>query len=108
LDQQQGHTHPHKQKRNITPWVLFTIFIFGPCEPLIPIVMYPSAKENYQQMFILTLIFSLITITTMMTLVAAAHYGFKFIPMKKLEKHYHTLAGGAIFLCGMGMLVLGL
>ncbi|MFA6004672.1 MAG: hypothetical protein WC881_11460, partial [Elusimicrobiota bacterium] len=28
-----AHVHVHEQpKANITPWVLFTIFVFGPCE----------------------------------------------------------------------------
>ena len=37
----QDHTHVHngKDTPNVTPWVLFTIFVFGPCEPLIPILM---------------------------------------------------------------------
>jgi len=105
---ENDHNHATNKKRNITPWILFTIFIFGPCEPLIPIVMYPAAKDNYTQMLILTMIFSLITILTMITLVAVSYYGFRFLPMKKLERHSHALAGGAIFLCGMGMLFLGL
>src|SRR3989339_1630894 len=28
------HIHEEETKVNITPWVLFTIFVFGPCEPL--------------------------------------------------------------------------
>ncbi len=102
------HIHESKEKASLTPWILFTIFIFGPCEPLIPIVMYPAAKHNYSQMIILTIVFSLITITTMIVLVTAASYGFKFFPVKKLERHSHTLAGGTIFLCGLGMLLLDL
>jgi ABC-type nickel/cobalt efflux system permease component RcnA len=104
------HTHVHAsgKKKNITPWILFTIFIFGPCEPLIPIVMYPAAKGNYLQMFVLTIIFSAITIFTMLGLVSTTYYGLKLLPLKKLEIHYHALAGGTIFLCGMGMLFLGL
>ncbi|MCX6568312.1 MAG: hypothetical protein NT147_04595, partial [Candidatus Aminicenantes bacterium] len=42
------HAHPHgeEKKANITPWVLFTIFVFGPCEPLIPLIMYPAARHS--------------------------------------------------------------
>lgn len=102
------HIHESNEKVNITPWILFTIFIFGPCEPLIPIVMYPAAKSNYVDMIILTIIFSVITITTMIILVSAASYGFKFLPIKKFERYSHALAGGTIFICGLGMLFLGL
>ena len=32
------HAHVHDEKKtNMTPWILFTIFVFGPCEPLIPL-----------------------------------------------------------------------
>jgi len=102
------HIHETDKKVNLTPWILFTIFIFGPCEPLIPIVMYPAAKHNYSEMIILTVIFSLITISTMIVLVTAASYGFRFLPMKKIERYSHALAGGTIFVCGLGMLSLGL
>jgi len=102
------HVHEGNEKVNLTPWILFTIFIFGPCEPLIPIVMYPAAKHNYSEMIILTVIFSFITITTMIILVTAASYGFKFLPIKKFERYSHALAGTTIFLCGLGMLFLGL
>ncbi|MHC4835539.1 MAG: sulfite exporter TauE/SafE family protein, partial [Planctomycetota bacterium] len=41
------HTHVHEQKNaNLTPWILFTIFVFGPCEPLIPLLIYPAAQSS--------------------------------------------------------------
>jgi len=43
----QEHTHVHQTDvLKTTPWILFLIFIFGPCEPLIPILMYPAAQNN--------------------------------------------------------------
>jgi sulfite exporter TauE/SafE len=102
------HIHEKKEKKNLTPWILFTIFIFGPCEPLIPIVMYPAAIHNYGEMLILTLIFCIITIVTMVFMVSAAAYGIRFLPLKKMERYTHALAGGTIFLCGLGMMFLGL
>jgi nickel/cobalt transporter (NicO) family protein len=107
---QEEHLHIHEkgEKINLTPWILFTIFVFGPCEPLIPLVMYPAAKNNYHELLLVTVIFSVVTIFTMLSLVLAASYGIRFLPMKTLEKYNHALAGGAIFLCGVGMLFLGL
>ncbi len=104
------HTHIHEsdEKAKITPWILFTVFIFGPCEPLIPIVMYPASKSNFMGMIILIIIFSLITIITMIVMVTTVSYGFKFLPVKKFERYTHALAGGTIFVCGLGMLFLGL
>ena len=104
------HSHEHEQKKtiNLTPWILFTIFVFGPCEPLIPIVMYPAAQHNYSHLAIVTLVFSAITIVTMLTVVTIASRGINLLPMKTLEKYSHALAGATIFLCGIGMLFLGL
>jgi nickel/cobalt transporter (NicO) family protein len=102
------HIHDEKSKVNLTPWILFTIFIFGPCEPLIPIVMYPAAKSNYWELVIVTATFSIITILTMLSIVLIALFGVNLLPMKFMEKYNHLLAGGTIFICGMGMLFLGL
>ncbi|MEI6765156.1 MAG: hypothetical protein WCM76_05905 [Bacteroidota bacterium] len=106
----QEHLHVHETagKKNLTPWILFTIFIFGPCEPLIPLVMFPAAKHDYSTLTLITLAFGAVTIGTMISLVLATSYGLKFLPMKKMEKYSHALAGGTIFLCGLGMLFLGL
>lgn len=106
----EEHTHVHekKDKVNITPWILFTIFVFGPCEPLIPLVMYPAAKNHYWQLTYVTVLFSLITIVTMIAMVYLARQGLKFLPLKTLERYNHAIAGGTILLCGIGMLFLGL
>lgn len=105
----EEHVHVHeKNNKNLTPWILFTIFIFGPCEPLIPIVMYPAAKHNFLALILVTAAFSLVTILTMLTLVLVTSFGIKLLPVKWMERYSHALAGGTIFLCGMGMLFLGL
>jgi sulfite exporter TauE/SafE len=43
----KDHLHVHKGEsaKNLTPWILFTIFVFGPCEPLIPLLMYPAQQK---------------------------------------------------------------
>jgi nickel/cobalt exporter len=102
------HTHIHEKKTNITPWVLFTIFVFGPCEPLIPILMYPAANGSLAGVASVTLIFGLVTISTMMTIVAVSYFGMSLIPFQKIEKYTHALAGASIFLCGIAIQFLGL
>lgn len=102
------HIHEKEDKINLTPWILFTIFVFGPCEPLIPLVMYPAAKKHYSELILVTIVFSVITITTMLSLVLLTSFGIKLLPMKTLEKYNHAFAGGTILLCGIGMLFLGL
>lgn len=103
-----AHLHESNSKLNLTPWILFTIFVFGPCEPLIPLVMYPAAKNDIKDLILVTIIFAAITIGTMIAMVLLLSYGFKLMPMKFLERYSHAIAGGTIFLCGLGMLFLGL
>jgi nickel/cobalt exporter len=105
---EHSHIHEKEDKKNITPWILITIFIFGPCEPLIPLVMYPAAKNNFGELALVTIIFSTVTILTMLSLVLITSYGIKLLPVKAMEKYSHALAGGTILLCGLGMLFFGL
>jgi sulfite exporter TauE/SafE len=95
------HTHIHTSKSgSLTPWILFTIFIFGPCEPLIPLIMYPAAKDDMMTVAIVALVFGLTTISTMLGIVLASFYGVARLTLGKLEKYSHALAGLAILLCG--------
>ncbi|MFH0895629.1 MAG: sulfite exporter TauE/SafE family protein [Bacteroidota bacterium] len=106
----EAHEHKHKpeKKVNMTPWILFTIFVFGPCEPLIPILMYPAAEQSISGMAMVTAVFSLTTIGTMMTVVLLSLTGIKFIPLQKMERYMHAIAGATILLCGLAIEFLGL
>lgn len=105
-----GHTHPHEpaQKANITPWVLFTIFVLGPCEPLIPLLMYPAARHSVAGTVLVATVFSVVTICTMLAIVMAASWGISFARLGKLERWTHALAGGAICVSGLAIQFLGL
>lgn len=92
----------------ITPWVLFIIFVLGPCEVLIPVLMYPAANESLGALLTVTGVFGVTTLGTMMGAVFLASYGLSFISIKPLEKYTHTIAGMVIFLSGMAIQVLGL
>ena len=105
----KDHSHVHESKgKTITPWILFTIFVLGPCEPLIPILMYPAAKNNVGGLILVTLIFATVTISTMMVVVYVTSTGIKLIPLKKMEKYSHALAGAIILFSGLGIQFLGL
>ena len=105
----KDHSHVHESKgKTITPWILFTIFVLGPCEPLIPILMYPAAKKNIGGLILITLIFAVVTISTMMVVVYVTSTGIKLIPLKKMEKYSHALAGAIILFSGLGIQFLGL
>jgi sulfite exporter TauE/SafE len=106
------HLHVHGaeqgEKKNITPWVLFTIFVFGPCEPLIPLVMYPAARHSTAGVVLVASAFGLATIATMLTIIALSSYGLRFVRLGRLERYSHALAGLVIFVSGLGVRFLGL
>jgi len=103
------HAHAHvAEKANITPWILFTIFVLGPCEPLIPILMYPAAKNSFTGLLLVTAVFGGVTITTMMTVVMLASWGINLAPFGKLERYTHALAGATICVSGLAIQFLGL
>jgi len=102
------HVHDLKRKANITPWVLFTIFVFGPCEPLIPLIMYPAAKHSMPGVALVAGAFAVATIATMLAIIALSTWGLSFVRLGRLERYAHALAGGAIFLSGLAVQFLGL
>ncbi|MEW6686128.1 MAG: sulfite exporter TauE/SafE family protein [Candidatus Edwardsbacteria bacterium] len=103
------HSHVHSSKsNNLTPWILFTIFVFGPCEPLIPFVMYPAAKGNMITVAIVSFSFGLTTVATMLGIVLALSFGLSKLPLRRVERYSHALAGLVIFLCGGAIKFLGL
>lgn len=121
-DHDHGHAHPHThvkaehahphgeapEKTNITPWILFTIFVFGPCEPLIPLIMYPAARHSTAGVVLVAVAFGLVTILTMLVIIAAASLGASFVKLGKLERYSHALAGLMIFVSGLTVQFLGL
>lgn len=103
------HTHVHHEKKaNITPWILFTIFVFGPCEPLIPLLMYPAAESSFWGMVLVASVFSVATIGTMMLIVMMTSWGVSFAKLGRLERYTHATAGAVICLSGLAIHVLGL
>jgi len=103
-----SHIHNQKKKTSITPWILFTIFVFGPCEPLIPLVMYPAVKHDISGVILVTLAFGLMTILTMLSIIAVSSWGMSFLRLGRLERYVHALAGAMIFISGLSVQFLGL
>lgn len=105
------HAHVHDQRstaKDLTPWILFTVFVLGPCEPLIPLLMYPAAKSSLGGMFLVTGIFAVTTIVTMLGIVILGTWGIGFAKLGKLERYTHAIAGGTICLSGLAIMFLGL
>ncbi|MGB0715794.1 MAG: hypothetical protein ACPGXK_07945 [Phycisphaerae bacterium] len=114
------HRHHHGEDRNhvhndqepathaaITGWALFTIFIFGPCEPLIPQLMIPAAAKSWAGVAMVALVFGLATWATMISAVTVGYLGLARISASPIIRYTHALTGMALTICGLAM-VLGL
>lgn len=118
-----GHTHSHGGRLHapdhvhdpatgetidLTPWILFVIFAFGPCEPLIPLFIYPAATSGWPAAVAVAAAFSGATLTVMLGVVLASTYGLERIPFKTWGRYSHALAGASIALTAGAMQVFGL
>lgn len=107
---QREHTHVHNGTTSvsITPWALFVIFVFGPCESLIPMLMYPAFKESFLGLLAVTSVFGTVTIGTMLGVVLLSRAGVSFVPMARIQRFSHAIAGATICLCGLAIQFVGL
>ena len=97
------HVHAHgtgQRAQSMTPWILFTIFVFGPCEPLIPILMFPAAKLSPWGVAWVCLVFGVCTLATMTTIVVAVCLGLTRVSFARLGRYGHAIAGLAVAACG--------
>jgi len=106
--EEHSHIHETKKVNSLTPWIIFTIFLFGPCEPLIPLLMFPAVNHSIAILVFVTITFAVTTIGTMLLVVITSLYGMRYISFKGAEKYSHAFAGGLILICGLSIKFLGL
>ncbi len=98
---QHAHVHTDAERAaSMTPWILFTIFVFGPCEPLIPLLMYPAAKLSAWGVVLVAIVFSVVTIGTMSAIVLATTLGLAKLPLRGMARWGHAVAGLVVTACG--------
>ena len=88
---------------SITPWAIFVVFVLGPCEPLIPILMFPAATKSVSAIFWVTGVFAVVTVATMLATVAIGQIGIERLRIQTLSRFGHTSAGAAMLGCGIGI-----
>jgi nickel/cobalt transporter (NicO) family protein len=104
-----SHMHAHQTKeKQITPWILFTIFIFGPCESLIPLMLGAWAIAKGTGVIVVAAAFSITTIITILAAVGILLAGISLVPLGKLERYTHAMAGLSLVICGIAIQFLGL
>ncbi len=105
-DHKHGESIAPKNRYAVTPWVMFIIFVLGPCEPMIPLLFVPAVQHSLFNMILLIMIYTFITLMTMILMVLLGYFSIGYFRTDKLERYIHVLAGFTIFICGMGMLFL--
>lgn len=106
---EHAHIHTRKSLKELTPWVLFIIFILGPCEPLIPLIMYPAIQKSILNVFLITLVFGAGTLFVMLAMVLTSVYGAKkLLKFPFIERYGNAIAGGVICSCGLAIKFLGI
>ncbi|MEO0364665.1 MAG: hypothetical protein AAF265_04125 [Pseudomonadota bacterium] len=110
-DHSREHLHVHAtEQQRFVPWALFLIFAFGPCEALIPLLMYPAAAANWPGAVFVTGVFAIATLITMLSLVLVTSWGLGRLAgghntVSFMSRHSHAFAGAAIVMCATLMLV---
>lgn len=105
-----GHLHLHEAEAGfrITPWILFTIFVLGPCEPMIPLVMYPAAQGGWTETGLVVALFGVITVGAMLATVLLAVRGLSLLPLSSSGRFAHAAAGAVVLGAGSAIQFLGL
>ncbi len=101
------HGHPHGSSKSISYWVVFIIFVLGPCEALLPLLT-ASAVLGTASVIVVAVVFSIATILTMLCAVAAGTFGLKLLRFRYLEEYASEIAGATVMCCGLAIACLGL
>jgi len=91
-----------------TFWVLFTIFVLGPCEPMIPLFVLPASRGRWGLAIASAALFGVLTIATMVAVTMASTAGLRRLPFSFLERWSHAMAGAVLWLSGAAILTLRL
>jgi threonine/homoserine/homoserine lactone efflux protein len=70
--------------------------------------MYPAAKNSLLELGVVTGVFGVVTIVTMLSVVLLTRAGVSLIRLPRLERFVHVIAGATICLCGLAIELLGL
>ena len=100
------HAHAHAPA-SAGPLIgaLFIIFVLGPCEALIPVLMYPAANLNWTAAIAVALVFSAATVMTMLAAVWIGLTGAKRFALRLAPGASGMIAATLIGACAAAMLL---
>lgn len=103
-----GRQHVHRHSSAHPQWLIFIVFILGPCEPLIPLLMYPAATSSAAGVIAVTAVFGCVTVLTMLMAVSFSYLGLRQFQFRGIQRYGHALSGATLSACGASILFLGL
>ena len=113
-DHDNEHVHVHGAARMatttkaVTVLGLFVVFVLGPCEALIPMLLAPAFERSWTVVVGVVLVFGGATLATMLGVVTVGWYGLRWRGLAFLERHVHAAAGLAIASSGLAIELLGI
>jgi nickel/cobalt exporter len=108
LKRSQNHHHHSFQltdKKAVTLWTLFAVFVLGPCEPLIPL-MFLATAYGVTGVVVVTAVFGLVTLLMMVGQTLLGASGIQHIKHELAERYSHAMAGFVIVLTGVFLLLI--
>ena len=93
---------------SVTPWALFIVFVLGPCEPLIPLMVVPGMARDWLAVGAVVGVFGLLTVGVMLLAVSAAWRGVALLGAGRIGLHADVAAGLVVAASGAAVLLLGL
>ena len=105
------HPHPHLELKQAMQlyalrrmWALFAIVVFGPCEPLIPL-MFLAYPRGWWAIVQVSVVFSIVTVAMIVIQSYLAVLGVQFFWGQFWQRYAHVTAGLIIALTGVLVLV---
>lgn len=93
------HHHPHISVQDAVKayaarrtWMLIAILVFGPCEPLIPL-MFLASHQGVAAVWLMSGAFALVTVAMVVGQSCLAYAGVRLASAPWMERYAHTLAG---------------
>lgn len=106
---EEGHSHGHhvpSKAANNAMWGLLAVFVLGPCEPFIPLIIFPAASMESWVLVVVTALFTVCTVAVMLAATFLALRGIRLIRSPWAGLYSHAIAGIILIACGLVMLFL--
>lgn len=107
------HTHIHKKdsalvdrltkKKDLTIWSLFVSYALTPCEALIVLQVWPAIHSHYMMIVVVTMVFSLATIITMLLMTYLILHGRRFPRFRRIGLFSYLIVGILIVMYGLAL-----